>query len=89
MKKFLAGVVLMIVVCVGIFSYFYINTDIPKLYLDGDITSMVSKDEKSKVAFRYDDGSHEVAGFAEVKYQGNSSLEYQKKNYTIWQLLML
>lgn len=83
MKKIFAGVILLLVVAVGIFSYFYANTDIPKLYLDGDITSMVSKDEKSKVAFRFEDGGREVAGFAEIKYQGNSSLQYQKKNYTI------
>lgn len=59
------------------------TTDIPKLYLEGDISGMESKEDEREIAFRYDDGKSEVSGYAKIKVQGTSSLEYEKKNYTL------
>lgn len=83
MKKALVAVVLILAVGLGIFLYAYSGTDIPRLYLNGDITSMESKDESSDITFRYDDGTQEISGYAEIKYQGTSSMSYDKKNYTL------
>lgn len=83
MKKTLIAIALVLAVGLGIFGYAYTHTDIPKLYLDGDITSMESKEETSDIAFRYVDGKREITGFAEIKYQGTSSMYYDKKNYTL------
>ena len=59
------------------------TTDIPKLYLEGDISGMESKEDEREIAFRYDDGESEVSGYAKIKVQGTSSLKYEKKNYTL------
>lgn len=52
--------------------------DIPKLYLTGDTTGM-TKQNKVTLAWRYG----ENAGSCTLKWQGNSSLAFAKKNYTI------
>lgn len=73
------------VLIVGAFGFLYAlrNTDIPKLYLEGDISKMQSKSDVRTVAFSYDDGKQSYAGYAEIKVQGTSSLAYEKKNYTL------
>ena len=83
MKKILTVLICIVVAAAAVFAYSYHHTDIPKLYLEGDITSMVSKSETSDIRFRYDDGEQEITGFAEIKYQGTSSMYYDKKNYTL------
>ena len=59
------------------------NTDIPKLDLIGNISAMEEKDDERVISFQYDDGQQIRTGYAEIKMQGNSSLAYEKKNYTI------
>lgn len=89
MKRFkpstliLAVVLLMLITAAGLFSYFYTHTDIPKLYFEGDISDMQQKTDVRNISVRYTDGDFSFAGFAELKVQGTSSLEYDKKNYTI------
>lgn len=83
MKKGLLAVVLLLAAAVGIFAFAYTNTDIPKLYLEGDISNMESKEDERNIAFRYDDGQQDISGFATIKVQGTSSLAYEKKNYTL------
>ena len=51
---------------------------LPALYLTGDTTAM-SKDNAVSLNYVYGDRS----GTASVKWQGSSSLEHPKKNYTI------
>ena len=51
---------------------------LPILYLDGDISAM-TKDVAVDLQYRYKD----LSGKASVKWQGNSSLQYPKKNYTV------
>jgi len=66
-----------------IFGLFWRNTDIPKLYLEGDISGMVDKKDERSIRFRYSDDSAEYEGYASIKVQGTSSLAYDKKNYTL------
>lgn len=51
---------------------------IPVLYLTGDISEMT---KQNQVTLTYEYGDQ--TGTAKVKWQGNSSLAYPKKNYTI------
>lgn len=61
----------------------YQHYDIPQLFLEGDISAM-SKDNAVSLTFKYiDKEKNERTGTAEVKWQGSSSLAYQKKNYTV------
>ena len=59
------------------------NTDIPKLYFEGDIDKMYEKSDVRSISFRYVDGASVTEGYATLKVQGTSSLGYDKKNYTI------
>ena len=58
-------------------------TDIPKLYLTGDISAMEDKKDVRVIPFSYDDGEDTVSGYVEMKIQGSSSIYYHKKNYTM------
>lgn len=59
------------------------NTDIPKLYFEGNIEQMYEKSDVRDIAVTYDNGETLVQGYATVKIQGTSSAWYPKKNYTI------
>lgn len=59
------------------------NTDIPKLYFEGNIDHMYEKSDVRDISFTYDDGKTVTKGYAALKVQGTSSLGYDKKNYTI------
>lgn len=59
------------------------NTDIPKLYFEGNIDHMYEKSDVRDISFTYDDGNTVTKGYATLKVQGTSSLGYDKKNYTI------
>ena len=59
------------------------NVQIPRLYLEGNIDEMWEKSDVRQVSFVYDDGSSPVSGFAEIKIQGTSSIDFVKKNYTL------
>lgn len=59
------------------------NTDIPKLYFEGDLSEMKNKKDIRHISVTYRDGVRDFEGFAEIKLQGTSSLAYNKKNYTI------
>lgn len=58
---------------------------LPKLKLTGDISGM-SKTNAKTLSFEYfaaDAASANYSGYATVKWQGSSSLAYEKKNYTV------
>lgn len=59
------------------------RVDIPQLYLEGNIDEMWEKSDVRQVSFVYEDGSDSVSGFAEIKIQGSSSIDFVKKNYTL------
>jgi len=56
---------------------------IPRLYLDGDISAMDTKEDVRNIRVRYEDGQKSFQGHAELKIQGMTSVAYDKKNYTI------
>lgn len=54
--------------------------DIPKIFFGGALQQ--TKDEKV-VPFRYISKTDDFSGYAEIKAQGNSSMNYAKKNQTV------
>lgn len=56
---------------------------IPRLYFQGDIAAMETKEDARDIAVTYVDGDVTFTGYAELKIQGSSSLAYDKKNYNI------
>ena len=58
-------------------------TEIPRFYFDGDMAEMNEKSDERKISVRYMGSDNEFEAYAKVKIQGNSSVLYEKKNYTI------
>ena len=54
--------------------------DIPKVFLTG--TLPVTKSEVT-MGFRYISKTEDVAGYVEIKCQGNTSMNFPKKNFTV------
>ena len=64
-------------------SYKVNNTDgVPVIYLDGNFSG-ISKDNEKNVKIRYESKEKTFEGYTSIKWQGTSSIEYPKKNYTI------
>lgn len=82
-RNVILGLLAVLILTAGLFAYCWYNTDIPKLYLEGDISRMVDKKDERNIRFRYHDGDSEYEGYASIKVQGTSSLSYDKKNYTL------
>ena len=87
MKKKLIKIIA-VVLCVAVLASVAVviacrNTDIPKLYFEGNIDRMYEKSDVRDIAFTYVDGDEEIKGYATVKIQGTSSMWYPKKNFTI------
>lgn len=59
-----------------------IGNHMPVMYLDGSLNGM-SGDVKKVLHFTYVDGLRKLAGYAKVKWQGDSSQNYLKKNFKI------
>ena len=59
-------------------DYYGADLSIPIVYFDGDISEM-SKDNAVTLNYKYKDKT----GTCTLKWQGNSSLKYPKKNYTV------
>ncbi len=55
----------------------------PKMCFTGDISGMTTKADERDIKIDFYYGEKSFSGFAEIKIQGNSSLRYEKKNYTI------
>ena len=58
-------------------------SEIPKVYLEGDITNMTSKKDERKILLKYKSDELNFEKYTKIKVQGSSSLVYDKKNYTI------
>ncbi len=56
---------------------------LPKLHFYGGVDRIKSKDEEINIIVKYEDGKKSFDGYAKIKWQGSSSLNYEKKNYTI------
>ena len=59
-----------------------LDTDLPRVFFTGDITGM-SKDVSKDLKFKYISKTAQYEGIANMKWQGSSSLNYPKKNFTI------
>lgn len=56
---------------------------IPKVSFWGDLSNISSKKEKRKIFVKYESKDKNFETHALIKWQGTSSLNYTKKNYTI------
>lgn len=56
---------------------------LPKVYLDGELDKLVTKENEIKIEVKYESKTNSFKSYAEIKLQGSSSLAYEKKNYTI------
>ncbi len=86
MKKWLKALAVLLALAVlGIVIMMQVaeNTDIPKLYFEGNIKGMWEKTDIRNISVTYRDDIREFSGYAELKVQGTSSLDFEKKNYTI------
>ena len=59
------------------------TTDLPKVYFQGDMSNMTSKEDKRDISIRFESSNINYTKCAKIKWQGTSSLAYDKKNYTI------
>lgn len=78
MKKLLFAFIFFIFCAIDVKAYV-----IPKLYIDGNIENMNSKSDIRKVKISYESEDLTFSSYATLKIQGNWSLRYDKKNYTI------
>jgi hypothetical protein len=58
------------------------KTDLPFISLVGNVDGM-SKDQSKLMKFDYWNGTQHIEGYSETKWQGDSSLNFDKKNYRI------
>lgn len=59
------------------------GAEIPKVYLEGDISNMKDKKDERKILLKYKSNDLNFEKNIKIKVQGSSSLVYEKKNYTI------
>lgn len=58
------------------------NAPIPKVFFNGNFTDM-TKSNAQTVKIEYLDGANDFSCYCKMKWQGNSSTQYPKKNFTI------
>lgn len=61
---------------------YVIENDIPKVFFTGN-TNLMTKENAVDLEFSYRSLTDNFDGYVEIKWQGNSSVNYDKKNYTI------
>lgn len=59
------------------------NNELPRLYFEGNLEELVSKKDQEKIKISYVSDTINFDGYASIKLQGSSSLNYDKKNYNI------
>lgn len=77
--------ILTIIPLIIIFNYNKAKKEyvIPKVYFEGDISNMYSKEDERKISLKYVSNDINFESYALIKIQGTSSIGYEKKNYTI------
>ncbi len=55
---------------------------IPVIYFDGDYLA-ATKEKKQKVEFSIKGGGLDLSGYATIKWQGNTAVKFEKKNYSV------
>jgi len=84
-KKHLIFLVSIFVAIASLWAFFGLKKteEVPRLYIEGNISGMEVKEDIRNVRIRYEDGAKSFQGCAELKIQGMTSVAYDKKNYTI------
>lgn len=76
-------ILLIIFICFTCFINEIKAKELPKIYFEGDINNMDTKEDERKIKITYKSEKVNFDAFAKLKTQGSSSLKHQKKNYTI------
>lgn len=63
--------------------FFYKSVKLPRVYLEGSLDKLVSKDNEEIFYVKYKSSDLSFNSYASIKLQGKSSLEFEKKNYNI------
>ena len=63
--------------------FFYKSVKLPRVYLEGSLDKLVSKDNEEIFYVKYKSSDLSFNSYASIKLQGRSSLEFEKKNYNI------
>lgn len=58
------------------------SSELPVMHVYGDTTGM-TKDVEKSLTYVFKSKSKQIPGFCTMKWQGSSSIQYDKKNYTI------
>lgn len=58
------------------------SSDLPVMNIYGDTTGM-TKDVEKSLSYVFKGKDKQISGFCTMKWQGSSSIQYDKKNYTI------
>ncbi|MBO5476710.1 MAG: CotH kinase family protein [Clostridia bacterium] len=85
-KKWIIIVCILILIAIATITLICINNnsqEIPRVYIEGNIANMLDKKDERVVKIKYKDKNNKFESYAQIKIQGDSSLEYAKKNYTI------
>lgn len=86
-KLILIGILLILTIIPLIIIYNYNKETkeytIPKVYFEGDISNMLTKEDERKISLKYVSNDINFDTYALIKIQGTSSIAYEKKNYTI------
>ena len=59
------------------------ETSIPRVDIEGDVDSIKGKDDKKDVLFKIFQNGKEIKEYATIKWQGDSSLVFDKKSFRI------
>lgn len=59
------------------------SNKLPRLYFEGDLNKLTKKSDTQKIKISYISNDINFDGYASIKLQGASSLNYKKKNYNI------
>lgn len=85
-KKWITIVCILVLITITIIIFICTNNNsqtIPRVYIEGNIVNMLDKKDERVVKIKYKDKNNKFESYAQIKIQGDSSLEYVKKNYTI------
>ena len=82
LKKDLDNISIANVGGMNIFEKNNVNMEIPEVYIDGDMTN-VTHDVEGYVKIKLVMSNIRLQRYSTIKWQGNSSLAYPKKNFTI------
>ena len=82
-KNILLFVIFSFLIFIIYILFFYESMKLPRIYLEGSLDKLVSKDDEENFYVKYESSDLSFNSYARIKLQGKSSLSFDKKNYNI------